>query len=114
MNMGAYTDTYGCHFPLSQHYRHMLVAILIVVPVSLVICLITFIKDALMTFAGPSKTLIHTGCRDPELEQRIASVWNRDELEALRVIRHMTDMTAFIWILQQLDRVEGPSEVVVD
>ncbi|ROT83100.1 putative ultraviolet-B receptor UVR8-like isoform X2 [Penaeus vannamei] len=65
MMLGAYTDTYGCHFPLSQHYRHMLLAMLIVVGVGLVLSLLTFLIDAAMVFAGPSASLVYTACRDP-------------------------------------------------
>ncbi|ROT83105.1 hypothetical protein C7M84_023726 [Penaeus vannamei] len=113
MMLGAYTDTYGCHFPLSQHYRHILLAMLIVVGVGLVLSLLTFLIDAAMVFAGPSASLVYTACRDPGLERRVARQWTRDELEALRLVRQKTDMDAFVWILSQLDFEEDPVEVVV-
>jgi len=113
MMLGAYTDTYGCHFPLAQHYHHILLAMLIVVGVGLVLSLLTFLIDAAMVFAGPSASLVYTACRDPGLERRVARQWTRDELEALRLVRQKTDMDAFVWILSQLDFEEDPVEVVV-
>lgn len=111
--LGAPTDTYGCHFPPAQRYRHMLVAMLIVVGVGLALCPLTLLKGAAMVFGGPSASLVHTATRAPALERRVARQWTRDELEAQRVVRRKTGMDAFVWILQQLDVEEDLLEVRV-